>query len=62
MTTLATWFGASIAAAALPFPAAARANASAPPDGARRANVLLVTVDTLCPDHCSVHGYGRETT
>lgn len=28
----------------------------------RAVNVLLVTVDTLRDDHCSVSGYGRETT
>jgi arylsulfatase A-like enzyme len=34
----------------------------AEPDGPRRPNVVLVTIDTLRADHCSSYGYSRETT
>ena len=30
--------------------------------GAARPNVLLITVDTLRPDHLSAYGYGRDTS
>jgi arylsulfatase A-like enzyme len=37
--------------------------AEAPPaDVSQRTNVLVVTIDTLRADHCSVYGYERRTT
>ena len=47
---------AGIAAALL----AAASGSSAAPD--ERPNVLLITIDTLRRDHCSVYGYAHDTT
>ncbi|MCB9548618.1 MAG: sulfatase-like hydrolase/transferase [Myxococcales bacterium] len=50
------------AAPAPPPPAGLAAHADLPPTLRRRRNLLLVTVDTLRPDHTSLYGYARDTT
>ncbi|MEB2284482.1 MAG: hypothetical protein B6D46_03050 [Polyangiaceae bacterium UTPRO1] len=55
--------GTAAALAALPFAVAAAGRTEARPAAPPGApNVLLVSIDTLRPDHLGSYGYGRDTT
>ena len=51
-----------IASAACPGRSRGSSPATATPVAKERPPVILITIDTLRPDHMSVYGYARATT